>query len=143
MGPTADWQQPALGAAREEICSLPTECQGKSRGLQLNSMAVHFIQACLEIHDAILAVGRIIGDLVMVDSLPPLKELVETSAPLRPPDHEAVKGFFSPGRRPELETSKAKALADPGTLSAAAQASMSIANVHHLLLGMVTRRLRS
>ena len=76
MGPTADWQQPALRAARDEICSLPTECQAISRGLQLNSMAVHFIQACLEIHDAILAVGCIIGDLVMVDSFPP--------RPLRP-----------------------------------------------------------
>ena len=91
MGPMADWQQPALRLAREEICSLPTEWQGKSRGLQLNSMVVHFIQACLEIHDAILAVGRIIGDLVTVDSLPPLKELVETSAALRAPDHQAVK----------------------------------------------------
>ena len=68
LGPMADWQQPALRLAREEICSLPTECQGIRRGLQLNSMGVHFIQACLEIHDAFLAVGRTIGDLVTVDS---------------------------------------------------------------------------
>ena len=91
MGPTADWQQPALRAARDEICSLPTECQGKRRGLQSKSMGVHFIQACLESHAALLAVSRIIGDLVMVDSPPSLKELAETSAALRAPGYQVVQ----------------------------------------------------
>ena len=45
----------------------------------------------LESHAALLAVSRIIGDLVMVDSPPSLKELAETSAALRAPGYQVVQ----------------------------------------------------